>query len=407
MIGRILRKRYKIIGQLGYGGFGETYLAEDLDIPTETKPKCVIKHLKPRAIAKNIPYADIERLFKKEAEILYKLGQTYTQIPKLYAYFEQRKNMYIVQEFIDGNDLSQEITSGTRWKESDVIRFLEEMLKILVFIHEHNVIHRDIKPSNIMRRKFDGKLVLIDFGLVKPITTSGILKCTIPVGSPGYVPVEQFQGRPKFSSDIYALGITAIQALTGIDYPMQLSIDATDEIAWRDLAQVSESLAQILDKMVLYDFRKRYSKAAEVLNDLNFNILRLQPSNYEWLSPVRIGRKWGYMDDRTGQVIIQPQFEDAYEFTEGLASVRIGEKYGYIDTNGNFIIHPQFEWAYYFSEGLAEVLINGKSGYINVTGKVVIQPQFDMANLFSSGLAEVCIGDQYYLIDKTGKFIEE
>ncbi len=101
MIGRILRQRYKIINQLGFGGFGETYLAEDLDVPTETKPKCVIKRLQPRAIAQNIPYSDIERLFKREAEILYQLGQNHTQIPKLYAYFEQRKKLYFVQEFID------------------------------------------------------------------------------------------------------------------------------------------------------------------------------------------------------------------------------------------------------------------------------------------------------------------
>ncbi len=303
--------------------------------------------------------------------------------------------------------MSQEITSGNHWKETDVIIFLEEMLKILVFIHKHNVIHRDIKPSNIMRRKFDGKLVLIDFGLVKPITTSGILKCTIPIGSLGYAPAEQVQGRPQINSDIYALGITTIQALIGVDTPMQLSIDETGEIVWRDLAKISESLAQILTKMVSYDFRKRYSTAAEVLNDLNLTVLRLQASIADWLLPLKIGRKWGYVDERTGQVIIQPQFEEAYEFTEGLASVQLGENYGYIDANGNFIIHPQFEWAYYFSEGLAEVLINGKSGYIDVTGKVVIQPQFDMANLFSSGLAEVCIGDQYYFIDKTGKIIEE
>jgi len=181
MIGRKLRQRYQIIKKLGAGGFWETYLAEDLDIPVTPKPKCVVKWLKPKVIAPDIPQIpleDIVRLFEKEAETLYKLGQNHDRIPKLYAYFEQNRRLYLVQEFIDGHDLSQEITSGKQWSETEVIKFLEEILEVLAFVHQNNVIHRDIKPSNIMRRRCDGKLILIDFGLVKLVNASyQIQKC--------------------------------------------------------------------------------------------------------------------------------------------------------------------------------------------------------------------------------------
>ncbi|MEJ1937326.1 WG repeat-containing protein, partial [Nostoc sp. NIES-2111] len=236
------------------------------------------------------------------------------------------------------------------------------------------------------------------------IADSGMLNSYLPVGSRGYAPAEQVQGKPRFNSDIYALGITAIQALTGIDNPMQLPKNENCEIVLSNIA-ISEPLAQILTKMVSYDFRHRYSTAVEALHDLNLNVIRLLPSLTDWLSPVKINDKWGYIDTRTGEVIIQPQFKWALEFSEGLASVQIGKKCGFINKDGQIIIEPQFDDALYFSEGLAEVVINGKSGYIDITGKVVIQPQFAVGNVFSSGLAAVYIGGKYGYIDKTGKLV--
>ncbi|MEH2161620.1 MAG: protein kinase [Nostoc sp.] len=107
MIGQILRQRYKIIQQLGVGGFGKTYLAEDLDIPIIPKPKCVVKRLKLQAIQ-----PEIVRLFEKEGKILYRLRQSHNQIPKMFAYFEQNSVFYLIQEFIDGQDLGKEIIFG-------------------------------------------------------------------------------------------------------------------------------------------------------------------------------------------------------------------------------------------------------------------------------------------------------
>ncbi|MGK7896503.1 MAG: protein kinase, partial [Xenococcus sp. (in: cyanobacteria)] len=211
MIGEVIRRRYKIIAEIGKdkAGISETYLAEDLDMPVNPKPKRVVKCLQPQIIND-----DIRRLFNKEADILYKLGEKSDRIPTLYAFFEEEGRFYIVQEYIDGNDLSDELTPGTKWDEAKVINFLQEMLEILAFVHANNVIHRDIKPQNIMRRK-DSRLVFIDFGAIKEIATRPIDSSTTPftfsIGTPDYIPIEQFRGKPEYSSDIYALGITAIQ----------------------------------------------------------------------------------------------------------------------------------------------------------------------------------------------------
>lgn len=269
--GTTLRNRYKIIKLLGSGGFGETYLAEDLDIPASPKPKCVVKRLQPQIIQ-----PEILRLFQKEGEILYRLGQNHNQIPKLYAYFQENGEFYLIQEFIEGHDLSHEISPSKPWSEAEVIKFLRQILEVLAFVHQNNVIHRDIKPANIMRRSRDGRLMLIDFGIVKEIGTlvvnsQGKTSYSIAVGTPGYMPSEQAQGKPKLSSDIYAVGMTAIQFLIGIP-PRLLSEDSNGEVIWRNRASVSNRLADILTKMVRYHFSQRYQSAGEVLKALTFAI---------------------------------------------------------------------------------------------------------------------------------------
>ena len=262
--------RYKIIRQLGAGGFGQTFLAEDLHLPNH--PQCVVKQLKPQTTdAKSLETA--RRLFDIEAQVLYELGN-HDQIPRLLAHFEDEREFYLAQELIEGELLSQELAVSHPWSEARVLALLEDILQVLAFVHQQQVIHRDIKPSNLIRRREDGKMVLIDFGAVKQVSTqvvnpkNGQTK-TISIGTQGYTPKEQLGGNPRFSSDIYALGIVAIQALTGI-HPKHLHEDAeTGEIDWRDSAkQVSPELAAILDRMVRYDFRVRYSTAVEALEAL-------------------------------------------------------------------------------------------------------------------------------------------
>jgi len=439
MIGQILRQRYQIIDKLGAGGVGETYLAEDLDIPVSPKPKCVVKRLQPKAID-----PDTQRLFQTEAEILYKLGQDYNHIPKLFAYFEENQEFYLVQELIEGDDLSQEIILGQPWSEAQVIQLLRELLEVLAYVHQHNVIHRDIKPSNLMRRHQDNKLILIDFGAVKQVSTlvahdSDTDNRTIGIGTFGYMPGEQALGKPRLSSDIYAVGMIAIQALTGIA-PNQLPEDDKGEILWHQHAQVSEALKAILKQMVRYHFSDRYPSALEALQELNLKIplspSKSSSSSEELLKPVKIDGKYGYKDS-TKQVVIPPQFDKAGKFSEGLAQVKLGLKYGYIDQKGQIVIPLQFDKAGSFSrgqarvkigncstyinkagqtlfdevssfcEGLARIRIGSRYGYIDNTKQVVIPPQFDKAWSFSEGLALVTINDKYGYINQTGQMVIE
>jgi CHASE2 domain-containing sensor protein/tRNA A-37 threonylcarbamoyl transferase component Bud32 len=262
----LLGGRYETKRSLGVGGFGKTYLAEDTQLPKIRQ--CVVKHLKPaRRDEKFLQIA--RRLFETEAEILQKLGK-HPQIPELYAYFEQNAEFYLVQEYVEGHPLTDELPVDKKLPESTVIEFLQEVLKILEFIHHHKVIHRDIKPSNIMRRESDQQIVLIDFGAVKQIQPQDQTdqeNYTVAIGTRGYAPAEQYAGHPTFCSDIYALGMIGIQALTGIQ-THQLNHSESGDIVWRHLASVSEEFAQILEKMVRYHFAARYQTVAEVLQDL-------------------------------------------------------------------------------------------------------------------------------------------
>jgi formylglycine-generating enzyme required for sulfatase activity len=273
-IGTNLAGHYRIIDELGSGGFGKTYIAEDIHLPGN--PKCVVKQLELlRNYLQN--YLQIARqLFQTEAEVLYQLG-THAQIPRLLAYFEENQEFYIVEEFIEGHDLGREIAPGKKLSESYVIKLLQDVLEILAFAHQKNVIHRDIKPQNIRRRN-DGKIFLVNFGA---LIQKGIIPgypweyndSLLPMPPPYYRPAEQAhgaRGKPKLSSDIYAVGIIGIQALTGL-LPTQLLKypGIREEIVWRDGVQVNPKLADILDQMVRYDFRQRYPSAVEALQAIS------------------------------------------------------------------------------------------------------------------------------------------
>jgi WD40 repeat protein/tRNA A-37 threonylcarbamoyl transferase component Bud32 len=273
MLGKTLSGRYQIIKHLGGGGFGQTYLAEDQQLPGN--PQCVVKQLKPKA-SDSLTLEVARRLFDREVQVLYRLGN-HDQIPQLLAHFEQEQEFYLVQEFIEGEELKQELPVGKQLSEDLVIVLLQDLLEILAFVHQQDVIHRDIKPSNIIRRKQDGKLVLIDFGAVKEVGTEtvsspGETTLTVIIGSPGYMANEQLSGKPRFSSDIYAVGMLGIQALTGLP-PSQLPEDSkTSEILWRDRLSVGTRytvpLLDVIDKMVRYDYRQRYQTAIEALQAL-------------------------------------------------------------------------------------------------------------------------------------------
>ncbi len=287
MIGRLISGRYQIIQNLGGGGFGQTFLAEDLQLPDH--PKCVVKQLKP---ASRDPFVlqTASRLFDAEARVLHRLG-SHDRIPRLLAHFEEDHEFYLVQELIDGYDLTIELMPTGRsvdgypvgrMNEAGAIAFLKDLLEILIFVHQQGAIHRDIKPANLMRRRVDRKLVLIDFGAVKQIgtaiATNETVSPTVAIGTDGYMPNEQAIGKPKPCSDLYAVGAIALQGLTGV-LPSQLSEDMqTGELAWRISpsyaalkyrTDVSDDLAKIIDKLVRYDFRDRYQSAEVALAALH------------------------------------------------------------------------------------------------------------------------------------------
>ncbi|MEO0536709.1 MAG: protein kinase [Cyanobacteria bacterium P01_A01_bin.123] len=273
----LLANRYRLLEKLGSSNMSQTYLAEDIQA---NDLKCVVKQLEPTRDGFNL-LARNRQLFEAEAKALEELG-SHNQIPCLQSYFEEETEFYLVQEFVDGIDLDYEIAIGQRWSESQAMRFLQEMLPLLAFVHNHNVIHRDIKPANIIRRCQDGKLVLIDFGAVKQIQVkqpklSGQTSVAVIIGTPGYMPAEQANGKPHFSSDIYALGMVAIQALTGL-LPRQLREDDNGELIWRDQAEVSDRLASILTKMVRQYFKHRYQTATDALADIQSLITDAQPA---------------------------------------------------------------------------------------------------------------------------------
>ncbi len=259
--------RYQVKRILGKGSFGRTYLARDLQRPGQ--PYCVVKRLKPASNNQNFLQV-ARRLFKTEAEILEKVGK-HERIPLLLAYVEENNEFYLIQEYIEGETLTQELSHHNQYSEPQVIQILKEILSILVFIQQYNIIHRDIKPDNIIRRASDRRLILIDFGAVKQIQPQNLGQgdnSTVVIGTHGYAPPEQLVGQPVMASDLYATGMIAIQALTGID-PKKLEKEATTgQIVWHSHTEVSEGITKIIDKMISYHFSDRYQSAAEVLKDI-------------------------------------------------------------------------------------------------------------------------------------------
>ncbi len=264
----LLRERYQVTKPLARGGFGATFLAKDKALPGE--PSCVIKQLRPSGTAPHVLQMARE-LFEREAVTLGRIGN-HPQVPRLLDYFEEYDNFYLIQEYVHGSTIQQEVKGNGILTEAGVKQFLSEILPLLQYIHSQKVIHRDIKPANLIRRAQDARLVLIDFGAVKnqvnhtAAMQSGQTALTAyAIGTPGFAPPEQMAMRPVYSSDIYAVGITCIYLLTGKS-PKDLEYNpATGEVMWQQIVQVSNHFAQVLAKMMDVSVRNRYQSAEEVL----------------------------------------------------------------------------------------------------------------------------------------------
>ncbi|WP_199246161.1 serine/threonine-protein kinase [[Phormidium] sp. ETS-05] len=268
----LLKQRYRAMQILGQGGMGRTFLAVDED---RLQAKCAIKQFlpMPEIQGNSQAMAKATQLFEQEARQLLQLGEQHPQIPALLAYFEEDKCLYLVQQLIPGQNLGQELAKQGPFSERQILDILYNLLPVLEFIHQEQVIHRDIKPENILRRSPDGQLVLIDFGVSKQVRGTSLGNTGTRTGTHGYAPVEQIRGGKAFpASDIYSLGVTCIELLTGATLD-DLFDPVENRWVWRPYLRrfgtdVSESLSLVLDKMLQDSLKERYQAAAAVLQDL-------------------------------------------------------------------------------------------------------------------------------------------
>ncbi len=274
----LLDGRYFPMKLLGRGGFGAAFLARDRRIPGMRQ--CVVKQFQPSGNLTLNQLQQAQLMFEREAEVLAQLGNDHEQIPDLFAFFpvivnglqpgQQDQFFYLVQEYIDGQNLEEELVQQGKFSEQQVLEVLQEILKVLKFVHHRGIIHRDIKPSNIMRRR-DGRLFLLDFGAVKQVTNAALGSAASSTGiySMGFAPPEQMAGGQVFpSTDLYALAVTLITLLTNQE-AVKLFDAYSNQWKWRTQVNVSPRLADILDKMLLPAANQRFQSAQEVIDALN------------------------------------------------------------------------------------------------------------------------------------------
>ncbi|MEM1171398.1 MAG: serine/threonine-protein kinase [Cyanobacteria bacterium P01_H01_bin.35] len=279
------QSHYRILKLIGYGGFGRTFLA--VDEANTPEKVCVIKQFFPqnKNYHQNYPTSSEKtsgngelqvktisekavELFQQEAQQLKTLGSN-PQIPELFQYFQQDEQQYLVQEYIEGKNLAQELQEKGVFAEAKIRELLNDLLPVLQFVHKSQVIHRDIKPENIIRRT-TGKLVLVDFGAAKLVEKKGLPQTGTIIGSAAYTAPEQLMGKAVFASDLYSLGVTCIHLLTQVS-PFDLFDSRNSKWVWRDYLKVSvsEELGRILDKMLQGATNRRYHSAAAIMRHLN------------------------------------------------------------------------------------------------------------------------------------------
>ena len=286
LAGKTLKEHYYLEKKLDSGGFGAIYLARDTF--SAIGGYYAVKHFSP-TYENEAQLQTAMRLFQQESESLQKLGN-HPQIPRIYDFFEEESHFFLVQEFIEGQTLKQELAQTDNFNQAQAIKLLSQTLKVLKFIHESGYIHRDIKPANLIRNRFDNRIFVIDFGAVKEkinpqniIGTKGKFSLTVGILSPGYTPDEQLHGRPEFYSDLYALGMVVIQAMTG-EHPNDLERNVNFDLMWRDRLPshlvYDLNFLDLIDKMVKQKWQERYQSADAVLKDLETIAIVLNTNIY-------------------------------------------------------------------------------------------------------------------------------
>lgn len=339
-LGTVLQNRYRLIKILGQGGFGRTYLAEDIGRFNEL---CALKELIPAETGYALEKS--KELFQREAAILYQIQ--HPQVPQFRATFEQDQRLFLVQDYVAGKTyrtLLDERRTNSHFSETDVLQLLQQLLPVLAHLHIRGIIHRDISPENIILRE-DGKAVLIDFGVVKELATRlqspNITPGATTVGKLGYAPSEQIQtGRAYPSSDLYALAVTCVVLLTGRE-PQELFDDTQLTWNWQRWAKVSPGLAQVLHRMLSYKPGDRYQSVADVAkalqalnhqpnqNNLQLPTLNRQPGIPELsqIQTIAVGRRPDSIDNTStnqpDKVILTPKTRDIWDNPWAIAAIGI------------------------------------------------------------------------------------
>ena len=275
-----IQERYRALKVIGQGGFGKTFLAQDESKPSQ--PRCVIKQFAFETINPNASQGTLDvaiRLFEQEAKRLDDLGK-HPQIPELLSFTIHEGKQYLIQEFIDGETLEQELARIGAFSEQQVRDVLVEVLQILEFVHSKSVIHRDISPDNIIRRRSDKKLVLVDFGAAKHATATLLAKTGTGIGKPSYGAPEQMLGKSVFQSDLFGLGVTCLHLLTNVE-PFTLYDVLENEYQWRQFLNgkvVSNEFGKLLDRLTSYRVKERPSSVIETLQVLQPKAAPVQPA---------------------------------------------------------------------------------------------------------------------------------
>jgi len=322
--GLVLQNRYRLLNILGQGGFGRTYLAEDLGRFNE---RCALKEFIP-VQSGNYALEKSKELFQREAATLYQIQ--HPQIPQFRATFEENQRLFLVQDYVEGKTyraiLNDRIAQGLAFTEAEAMQLLRQLLPVLAHIHAKGIIHRDIAPDNIMLRQSDFLPVLIDFGVVKEIATRLQTTATAPqsttVGKLGYAPSEQMQtGRAYPSSDLYALAVTTVVLLTGRE-PQDLYDDMNLTWHWQRYANVHPGFVQVLNKMLSYRPGDRYQSVAEVAQ-------ALQALTHPAAMPPALPQSFGQQPSPMGQpdmyAATQPPTPNSTPFSE-VQTVAIGRR---------------------------------------------------------------------------------